>query len=122
VIQTGILARAMLGDLLRAMIDVKAYISQVKCIDRGPASQYATRLDKRPYQYVPDTSRKCDTNTTQITGRGTDLKYMSAAGRGVACALRTHHGQPLEATRPTRIDVHACNTASTRHLQASVTS
>ena len=46
---------------------------------------------------------------------------MSAAAHGVACALRTHHGQPLEGSRPTRIDVHACNTASTRHLQASVT-
>ena len=46
---------------------------------------------------------------------------MSAAGRGVACALRTHHEQPLEAARPTRIDMHARSTASARHLQASVT-
>ena len=94
-LQTRILARAVPGDLLRVPLDVKADISQVKCIDHGPASWYATRLDKRPYRNVPDTSRKCDTNTTQITGRGTDLKYMSAVGRGVRPTVQSELGGPL---------------------------
>ena len=113
-IQTGILARAMMGDLLRAMIDVKACISQVKCIDRGPASPCATylraRLDKQPYRHVPDTSRKCDTNTT--LNHGTRHRSQVHVCCGPRSGLRTPH--PSRST-PRRQPTHPHRRARMQH-------
>ena len=98
-IQTGILARAVPGDLLRVPLDVEADISQVKCIDRGPASPCATRLDKQPYRHVPDTSRKCDTNTT--LNHGTRHRSQVHVCSGPRSGLRTPHpSRPTPRSHP----------------------
>ena len=90
-----------------------------------PPHHHAPARTAPPHTTKPGTPRTRLANVIQQNAESlrhdTDLTKVSAAGCRVVGALRTHRAQPPEDGPTPRIDMHACQTASARHLQAFVT-